>query len=432
MSNHMRDLESAGRSTATQDTANRASPPLRLSERVQSLRLPERARAPASWRSVLPWGLCLLFAGTTAYLALREPAPAEPLPSALPLAPPATTPAPASTTGGSTPTAPREGEVLLQLKGNITPIRQIQVSPKVSGMVVKLTFKEGDKVKKGDVLAVLEKVEYEADYQRALGAVAAARGRLETLRRYRHEEAAQAKAELDEAEAQRQQLYLDWKRSAGLRGLALSAKEYEQAESAYKAMDRRVERLRLAWKLLSEQGPRDEQIAAAEGELHQAEADVAKAKWRLDNCVVTAPITGTILTKKAEEGSIVNPAAFNIAASLCDMANLAELEVDLAVPERDIAKVLPPRWDAACRLWQRQKCRIVPEAYPDRPYEGYVSRIMPMADRGKGAVPVRVRILIPEEEAGLYLRPDMGALVTFYNSWVALEDNREETAAKGG
>jgi hypothetical protein len=40
---------------------------------------------------------------------------------------------------------------------------------------------------------------------------------------------------------------------------------------------------------------------------------------------------------------------------------------------------------------------------------------MPIGDRGKAAVPVRVKIDVPREEAGRFLRPDMGALVTFYN-----------------
>jgi hypothetical protein len=54
------------------------------------------------------------------------------------------------------------------------------------------------------------------------------------------------------------------------------------------------------------------------------------------------------------------------------------------------------------------------EAYPDRPYNGYVSRLMPIADRAKGAVSVRVKVRIPAEEEGVYLKPEMGAVVTFY------------------
>jgi hypothetical protein len=40
---------------------------------------------------------------------------------------------------------------------------------------------------------------------------------------------------------------------------------------------------------------------------------------------------------------------------------------------------------------------------------------MPTADRGKGAIPVRVKVTVPAEEEGIYLKPDMGALVTFLN-----------------
>ena len=49
----------------------------------------------------------------------------------------------------------------------------------------------------------------------------------------------------------------------------------------------------------------------------------------------------------------------------------------------------------------------------ERVYEGEVSRLMPIADRAKGAVPVRVKITVPREEEGVYLKPEMGALVSF-------------------
>jgi HlyD family secretion protein len=393
--------------------------PLSLSERVQSLRLPDRQAAPASWRMFLPWVLCALLAGATAFLLLRDP----PTDATQPADPAARVPGPSGApalAGAAGPTV-APGEVVLQQKGNITPIHQIQVSPKVAGMVMKLNFKEGDNVKKDDVLAELETIEYDSDYKRTVAAKVAALRRWTELEKYRGQEIAQTKAELDEAQAQREQLYLDWKRSIGLRGAALAARDYEQAESSFRAMDRRTERLRLAFELMKK-GPRDERIAAARAEYDQAEADRVKAKWRLDNCVVKAPITGTILTKKAEEGNIVNPAAFNIAAMVCEMANLAELEVDVAVPERDIAQVFREERGKGGKGWQRQLCRVLPEAFPNRPYQGYVSRIMPMADRGKGCVPVRVRILIPEAEAGLYLRPDMGAVVRFLNARMQTEE----------
>jgi multidrug resistance efflux pump len=135
----------------------------------------------------------------------------------------------------------------------------------------------------------------------------------------------------------------------------------------------------------------------------QAEADVAKAQWRLGNCTIVAPISGTILKKNAEEGNVVNPIAFNGSFSLCEMADLSDLEVELSIQERDIS-----------RVHKGQKCTVRAEqAFPDRVYQGVVSRLMPIADRAKGAVPVRVKLTVPAEEEGMYLKPEMSAVVSF-------------------
>ena len=94
--------------------------------------------------------------------------------------------------------------------------------------------------------------------------------------------------------------------------------------------------------------------------------------------------------------------AFNISASLCDLADLSDLEVDLSIQERDISKV-----------FAGQKCQVRAKAFPDRFYDGVVDRLMPIADRAKGAIPVRVKIQVPREEEGKYLKPEMGTVVTF-------------------
>ncbi len=56
-----------------------------------------------------------------------------------------------------------------------------------------------------------------------------------------------------------------------------------------------------------------------------------------------------------------------------------------------------------------QKCQVRAEAFADRMYEGVVSRLMPIADRAKGAIPVRVKVFVPREEEGVYLKPEMSA-----------------------
>ncbi len=154
-------------------------------------------------------------------------------------------------------------------------------------------------------------------------------------------------------------------------------------------------------------------VQAAKADEETSDADLEKAKWNLDNCIIKAPVTGTILTKNAEKGNIVNPLAFSngISASLCNMADLSDLEVDLKIQERDIPKVK-----------NGQVCVAMPEAYQNDPeflkahpkgYVGKVSRLMPTADRSQGAIPVRVKLDVPKGEEGVYLKPDMGIIVQF-------------------
>ncbi len=286
--------------------------------------------------------------------------------------------------------------IVLESKGYIIPISLIQVSPKVGGMVTKLNITEGMRVKKDFLLAELEDIEYRADRDRA-------RATLDELWKYREQEIKQAEADWDESKAQRDQLLMDYKRSLVLKNAnALPNKDFEQSESAYKSVDFRTERLKLALDLLKK-GQRDEKIAAAR-------ADLDKAQWRLDNTKVKAPIDGIILSKKAEEGNMVNPSAFSngVSASLCEMADLTKMEIDLAIAERDISKV-----------FDEQECTVRAEAFPERMYTGWVTRRMPTADRSKGAVPVRVQVKISREEEGQFLRPEMGAIVTFFNKKIS-------------
>jgi multidrug resistance efflux pump len=375
---------------------------------VRSLRLPEQPAAARPRGAWLSWMLVLVLAASTGYLgyvAYGYHATVQQLiQDEMPGARKADTDKPAPTLAPAGAVA-ATGKVVLESKGYIIPAHQILVSPKVGGMVVKLNIEEGMRVQKGTVLAELETIDYRADRDRAKAFLEAARQRLEELENgNRPEEIQQAEAELEEAKAQREQLYLDWKRTTELKtGNAMAARDYEQAYSSFKAMDRRVERLRKAHELMKI-GPRRERIEAARAEVRQAEADLIKAEWRLGNCTVYAPVSGTILTKKAEEGNIVNPSAFSngLSASLCEMADLSDLEVELSIQERDIAKVA-----------RGQRCKVRPEAFPERVYEGVVSRLMPIADRAKGAIPVRVKLTVPRDEEGRYLKPEMGAVVSF-------------------
>jgi len=385
--------------------------PTSLSERVRSLRLPDQQVKKSSRGIVWILGsLCLLLALSTAcfgYLYFNQPKVDD-----------------ARTSDVNASSFDRRqsegahateiGTVVHESKGNVVPVHQIQVSPKVSGLILKLRVKkdekdegvpleEGMRVEKNWILAELEDIDYRADYNRAEAALEEARQNLLELTQYRQKEIDQTKARWSEAEVQRKQLEIDRRRSSKLKNTnALADREFEQADSAYLAMLAREQSLRVDYEFMI-RGPRDNKIEAANRRVKQAEEEVVKNRWRLDNCTIRAPISGTILTKFAEEGNIVNQLSLNLKGSICDMADLSDLEIDLSIQERDVS-----------RVFKGQSCRIRPEAYPERTYDGYVSRLMPIADRGKGAVPVRVKLIVPkDEEQGAYLKPEMGAVVSF-------------------
>lgn len=377
-----------------------------LSERVQSLRLPTEKQSSHS--SALPWGLSAVLAVAVAYLLVngsplhrsegdsRENAPAAAV------SPSNTSPAPA--TARSPVAVPGPGDIVLESKGYIIPEQQILVSPQVSGRVIELNFDAGQRVEKNFILAVLDNTEYQAEFDRIQASLDSARHNLAELEEgNRPDEKAQAKAELAEAQTNVAQAARDFQRKKDLMEKKIvSREEFEAAESQFQALTKRVEKLAAGSRLIDE-GVRSERKRIAKSQVQQIEAELRRARWRLDNTIITAPISGTVLKKNAELGNLVNPVAFNGSYSLCDLADLSKLEVDLSIQERDVS-----------RVFKGQRCKVRVEAYPKRVYDGVVSRLMPIADRAKGALPVRVRLTVPADEEGMYLKPEMGATVQFY------------------
>src|SRR5205814_2754021 len=128
--------------------------------------------------------------------------------------------------------------------------------------------------------------------------------------------------------------YLDFRRAQDLRATGgLAVQDYEQAEMTHRALEQRV--------------------AAAKADIDAAKARLRKAEWRLSNCTIRAPVSGTILKKSTELGNLVSPLSFNVSASLCEMADLSDIEVELDITERDIAKVA-----------KGMPCKVRAEAYP--------------------------------------------------------------------
>ena len=390
-----------------------------LSDRVRSLRLSEQQASRPPRTRLLPWAVAtvlLLTSVAFGYRAYRVDGALHDLEEGRSQA------RVEKKTGegpiGETPTTSvaASGEVVLQAKGYVVPLSLVLISPKVGGQLIRIhpDFKEGNKFRKDDILAWLEDVDYLAERDQAKALFESARDRYLEARATLPLELKQAEHDLEEARETAEQLKLELDRNKRLaRGNAVALRDLEQAQYSYTSTQARIRKLETTIKLIR-LGRLVLRVSAAKADMEQAEASLRKAQWRFDNTKIRAPIHGTILTKKAEEGNVVNSASANpgISPSLCEIADLTKLEIDLAIQERDIAQVK-----------KGQICWIMPEAYQadkeflrryPRGHAGVVSRLMPTADRAKGAVPVRVEVShIPEDEAGVYLRPDMGALVSF-------------------
>ena len=390
-------------------------------EHRASLRLFQMQFARRSSGTRLAWAVLGILTGVVVALAgvvvalvcllLKHPAAeTTPVPAAaVAVAPAAEQPAAQS--------AASPGDSILDCKGYILPVQRVLVSPKVGGMVVKLYIREGSRVKKGEVLAELEDVDYKADFLHAQAAVETAQQQLTEAETSQPKEIGQSEAEIERAKVELAQWKADFERSRELYlKHALSKVEYESSSTKFRAAEQHLRSMDYALGLM--RLSLCQKVATAHAQLEEARADLIKVRWRLENCMVRAPSDGTILRKNAEEGNLVFPVAFNDTFSLCELANLSELEVELAIQERDIGKVRPG-----------QRCKVRTEAYPDRLYDGIVSRLMPIADRRLSTIPVRVRITVPQEDEGTYLKPEMIAVVSLLgNAAIARLDEAERAS----
>jgi len=294
--------------------------------------------------------------------------------------------------------------ILFDTAGYLIPHATVQVSPNVAGTIVGLHTQLGQRMKRGELLAVLDDVTFRADFEKAKSEVELAKARYDELAAgSRPEEVSEAGALVKQAEVRLGLAEAELTRAKDLfRKKVMPVHEFDQIQATRDEMHENVNELKQKLRLV-ELGPRDEAIAAAAAEWDRAKAVLAKMQYFFESTRVTAPIDGTILQLQAELGETVRPEAFGsengLSTSLCVMADLSELEVEIDIPEQEVHSV---------RIGQY--CEVTIEAAPDRVYEAQVSRRTPVANRQRGVVEWRVRILEPDE----YLLPYMNCRVLLY------------------
>ncbi len=252
-------------------------------------------------------------------------------------------------TATATLTSPSQAHSVLTANGYVVAQRKAAVASKGTGRLVYLGVEEGDKVRKGEIIARLD----DQDMVAAL---------------------AKAKADLQVVRADSFGTTNTLERTKSLFGANLASRaDMDLAESQYLKV-----------------------IAG----ISSARAAVEEAEVALEYTRVRAPFDGTVLTKDADVGEVVAPFASsaNSRGAVVSMADMSSLQVEADVSESNITRVSVG-----------QPCEITLDAYPDTRYRGTVHKIVPTADRAKATVLTKVEFRQLDDR----VLPDMSAKVTF-------------------
>jgi len=143
-------------------------------------------------------------------------------------------------------------------------------------------------------------------------------------------------------------------------------------------------------------------LESARASLKESEGARDVAQAYLNWCTIRSPINGVVLEKLVDPNELVAPQSFGgvrgPSTALMAVADPQDLQVEIDMNEADLSKIS-----------FQQKCRVSPEAYPDKAYEGYVAEIAPEANRAKGTLQIKVQIRNPDK----FLTPELSAKVEF-------------------
>jgi HlyD family secretion protein len=231
--------------------------------------------------------------------------------------------------------------------GKIQPEKDIKISPYISGEVVELYVKEGNQVKKGDLLAKIDPEIYISQFDQSVAAVNTQKAN-----------EANARARLSQAKAQFDNSKLTYDRQQKLfTQNVISQAEFDQAKSAYEVAKAQVEAA-------------EQDIKASEFMVKSSEAGLKKSQEDLTKTAIFAPNDGTVSKLTVEKGERVTGASqFSSGTEIMRVANLNEMEAQVEVSENDIVRV---------KLGDTALIEV--DAYLNRKFRGLVSEISTSAN----------------------------------------------------
>jgi RND family efflux transporter MFP subunit len=271
-------------------------------------------------------------------------------------------------------------QTLLNASGYVTPRRRATVAAKITGRVTGVFFDEGMHVKEGQLLATLD----ESDAKRALDSAKADRDA--------------SKAAIADLQVQLKYAEIELHRAQELH--AEKVQSQEALDTARTNVDSYKAKIELA----------KQQVEAAEARVQQAQQGV-------DNCVITAPFAGIIVSKDAQVGEMVSPVSAGGGFTRTGIATIVDMnsnEIEVDVNEAYIARVQP-----------HQKVMATLDAYPNWQIPSHVRTIIPTADRQKATVKVRISF----DKLDPKILPDMGVKVAFLDEEDASKKSKEKDKA---
>jgi RND family efflux transporter MFP subunit len=279
----------------------------------------------------------------------------------------------------ATAEAPNTGpQALLNASGYVTPQRRATVAAKITGRVTGVFFTEGMRVQKGFELATID----DSDVQKSLASAKADR--------------AATQASIADLQVQLKNAQIQLHRAQDLRQAGIQTQEaLDNATMTASSLQAKIDYAQ-------------QQVAAAD-------ARIEVAQQAVDNCVITAPFDGIIVSKDAQVGEMVSPVSAGggfTRTGIATIVDMASNEIQVDVNENYIARVRPA-----------QEVTAILDAYPDWEIPSHVRTIIPTADRQKATVEVRIAF----DKLDPRILPDMGVKVTFLGN-----EQRQPTSAPAG
>jgi HlyD family secretion protein len=266
--------------------------------------------------------------------------------------------------------------------GHIAAPFRVNVGSQVTGVVTSVPVVEGQSVKAGDTIILLDDREVKAALVQAEEVVAQAEARMRQMREFTLPSAEQTLAQAQATLVNAQKAYD--------RAETLAAKGYTTTvvlENARKSLDLAKSQVRSAQLqvVTTQSGGSDYVMAGTQ--LSQAKANVAAARSRLSHTVITAPRDGVLISRHVEVGSIVQPSAILMALS-----PTGETQLVVQIDEKNLGLIVVG-----------QSALASADAFANQNFPAEVIYINPSIDVQRASVEVKLRVPMPPT----YIRQDM-------------------------